>query len=336
MNVPLISLIIPMYNAEKYIEQCISSIKSQIYQNLEVIIINDGCKDNTLEFCVKYINNDARFKIYSTDNCGAASARNYGLRKSNGEYIVFADADDYFYPDYISYLFELISRYHADMACCGCYKMWDTEKIPNFDSDNLHEIVFNRTTALEDYFYRKHIRPYPYLKLYKKQVIENVVFPTNVKYGEDAIFTFKALQGCSKVVYGSKVLYIYYQHSGSIMHNYINCMEVQESWKCHMEVLQLINEHEKEIISAAYSKYFILAIDFSCRLRKDKSNGMLKKDLLEYIKNADGIVLKDKKCKTFNRLLAALSCISPKMMIRLCGLYTDMKNLLKFETRQSV
>lgn len=337
MEGELISVIIPIFNGEKYIEGLVKALQAQTYSNLEIIMVDDGSRDNTLDLCHKYTCGDSRFNIYTKENAGASMARNYGLDKANGEFIAFIDADDYIFPDYFNYLYSLIIKYNAEMSCCGYYKMWDSERERVFDNKNFCDRVFERRDEiLKDLLYRKNITGYPYLKLYKKDVLNNIKFPAGIIYGEDAIFTFEALKACKKVVYGSRILYIYYQHSASSTH-VVNCGQYKKSWKIHVDkILNYAQEEDPAILNAAYAKCFILAIDYCCRIWSDSVSKDLKKELLTYIKFADKIVLHDKECKKFNRVLALISCINPYIMIGVCILYNCIKKLLKFETRKSV
>ena len=115
-NNPLISVIIPAYNVEKYINRCIESIIYQDYKNIEVIIINDGSTDNTREICEQYIKQDKRIRLINTENRGAGSARNTGIENANGKYFSFIDADDFICEHYYSRLYEMIKNTKADIA----------------------------------------------------------------------------------------------------------------------------------------------------------------------------------------------------------------------------
>lgn len=332
----LISVIIPIYNGKEYIHNIANALTAQTYKNLEIIMVDDGSKDNSYELCKELAREDMRFVVYSKENGGASSARNYGLERAKGKYIGFIDVDDYIFPEYFEYLYSMLTKYQADMACCSYYKMWDSEKMPVFENDGKEIVFTKKEDTLKDLLYRKNITGYPVLKLYKSEILKNVKFPSNIIYGEDEIFTFQVLKECSKVVFGNKVLYIYYQHSTSSTH-VANCSQYENSWNIHMkEILNFAEEKNPEILKAAYAKCFILAIDYCCRIWKDQNSKEFKKKLLQYMKYADGIVLCDRECKTFNRLLALLSCINVHMMIQLCRLYSLIKKTFKFETRKSV
>lgn len=337
MQNDLVSIIIPVYNGEKYIEDCIKNLKEQTYRSFEAIFVNDGSKDNSLELLQKFTSGDPRMHVYSKENGGASSARNYGLKLAQGKYIGFIDVDDYIYPIYIEYLYMLITKYDTDMSCCGYYKMWDSEIFPEF-SNNDEIIQMNSVVAMKHLLYRRYITGYPVLKLYDANIIRGIRFPTDIAYGEDAIFTVEALQNCNRIVYGSRILYIYYQHVNSSSH-IVDYKKYRASWDIHKEkILNGTYILNNGLEAPARAKCFILATDYICRIWKSKEEEIcyLKKELFSYMKSVDTQVLKDKNCKKLNRILAFMCCISANGMIYACRLYNWFKRKIGFETRQSV
>lgn len=339
MNEQLVSIIIPIYNGEKYVEKLVDTLNKQVYKNLEIIIVNDGSTDQTEQLLKKMTLSDKKYYIYTKVNGGAASARNYGIERSTGKYIAFIDADDYIFPEYISYLYKLLIDNDADMSCCSYYKMWDSEAMPFFQEDD-EIIVFNNKEALLDMLYRKHIVGGPYLKLYCAEIVKKIDYPTDIVYGEDMIFTFNALKQCDCVVYGSKIKYIYYQHTTSVTHaKLINYSEYKKSWDKHKkEILEYAEKEEPQFSNAANAKCFILAIDYCCRIWKcqDKEARVFLKELREFMKRVDWEVFHDEKSKKLNKILALLSCIDNWLLIQICRIYINFKNTFKFETRKSV
>ena len=140
----MVSIIIPAYNAEKYIEQCIDSIISQTYKNIEVIIVNDGSTDNTLAICEKYAKEDKRIKIVKKKNEGVSKARNDGIKIATGKYIMFIDSDDYIDDDYIEIMHKNIVEKKADLVVSNYTrdKNGVKEKI-YFDLKNNDDIIMN-------------------------------------------------------------------------------------------------------------------------------------------------------------------------------------------------
>lgn len=114
---PLISVIIPVYNAAKYLEEALDSVAQQTYPSYEVLLIDDGCTDDSLAICEQFANRDDRFKVFQKPNGGVSSARNYGLDRANGQYVTFMDNDDYVYPDWLAYMAREIRG--CDMLICN-------------------------------------------------------------------------------------------------------------------------------------------------------------------------------------------------------------------------
>ena len=116
MQKPLISIIIPVYNAEKYLPNCLDSVINQTYKNLEIILVDDGSTDKSSEICDEYAQKDFRIKLIHKENGGVSSARNAGLALVSGDYIAWVDSDDFVAPDYIEYMYKLLKEYDADIS----------------------------------------------------------------------------------------------------------------------------------------------------------------------------------------------------------------------------
>ena len=338
MEKVLISVIVPIYNGANYLKGFVASMKAQTYKNLEIIFVDDGSIDNTVELCTIYIEGDNRFCILQKENGGAASARNYGLLKAQGEYIAFIDVDDYVFPEYINYLYCLIRKHGADMACCEYYRMWESEKIPIFNNE-YGELIFNRVEALENLLYKEKLNFYSCTKLYKKAVVEGVKFPEGMVYGEDQIFTLSVINRCNRIAYGNCILYIYWQRLSSVVHSTTDIKQCRRSWNLwHGRILEDIKQDKPELINAVQSLLFMSSIDTCCRIWRMKGDEQyrLKKELLDYIKQVDWSVLKDKKCKRVKRILAFISCINVSIMIMCCRLYMWLGRVMKFGMRHAV
>lgn len=117
----MISIIVPIYNVEQYLIQCLESILNQTCRDIEIILIDDGSQDCCGEICDEYARKDNRIKVYHTNNGGLAAARNYGIEKATGEYIGFADSDDWIEPDMFEVLLSQAEKHKAEIAICGCY-----------------------------------------------------------------------------------------------------------------------------------------------------------------------------------------------------------------------
>lgn len=203
-----ISIIIPVYNGEKYIKKCLDSIKSQTFQDYEVLIINDGSKDNTKKIIETYLEDD-RFKLYNRTNHGIGSSRNFGIEKSKGNYICFIDSDDYVHLNYLEKLYTKINSDKLDMVVCNYIEL--NEELNIEKKVKINE--FANTTINKNPELLLEINKSPWNKIYKKNIIKNIKFPENLKY-EDTEFLLKVMKN-AKIGYINEYLNYYIIHSNS-------------------------------------------------------------------------------------------------------------------------
>lgn len=213
----LISVIVPIYNTEKYLSQCLDSILSSTYQNLEIILIDNNSKDNSLNICYEYLKKDHRISIYQEYKPGVSAARNLGLRKSTGDYILFVDSDDYIESNHIASLYSAFCRTKADIIISGL-KEYDVEmKIlykPKFHFNQ--DYLLTNEQAISDMVYEHNFKGFPVAKLYKKSVLENIYFDENEKIGEDFSFNCMVIKNSHKICLISDSSYCYIRRSGTL------------------------------------------------------------------------------------------------------------------------
>ena len=192
----LISIIVPVYNSEKYLEKCIISLMNQTYSNIEIILINDGSTDDSIHLMNTYSKKDSRIRIINQSNTGVSGARNKGLLVSKGNRLLFVDSDDYIDSEYI----QKLSSSKSDFIMCS-YKTISSNKIIN--GETLEQIVYNNNILNEllkpEY---KKIIVVPYAKIFKKNIIldNNIKFDESMSYGEDTSFVFKYLCHCKNAI----------------------------------------------------------------------------------------------------------------------------------------
>lgn len=339
MTKELVSIVVPVYNCEKYLEKCLDSLMNQTYKNIEIILIDDGSQDSSASICDIYAEKYSNVCVFHKENGGASSARNMGIAKARGKYIGFIDADDYVYPTYIESLYTLIEEYAADISMCTCYKMNEKETIPqlskNLDEKNIE--CFTSEEAIEKLLYRKGIIGYPVVKLFRANEIKEKMFLENVVYGEDFIFIYNTIKSAKKIVLLRENLYIYIQHDNSITHQKVKVQSYQVSWEAYIDnIYARIIKEDQKLVPALSAKTMIYALDFYSRLINVNEAGELCRNLMVYIKQCCSIVLKDKKCKQFNRFLALMCCFSASFTGYLCSLFLRVKNILGIEVRKSL
>ena len=191
----MISVIIPIYNADKYIKRCVLSVANQSYQDIEIILVNDGSTDDSLSVCEYLAENDSRVKIVSQENGGVSKARNTGLGLANGEFVMFLDSDDYMLPDMCKVMLDTLHKRQADCIICGIKEtgngLWCPERNMDYKSMDTFkkDFIKHLTTELLSPCWNK---------IFKKDLITNL-FNEKISFGEDLIFSLQYFKNCSSI-----------------------------------------------------------------------------------------------------------------------------------------
>lgn len=250
----LISIIIPVYKVEKYLEKCIQSVINQTYENLQIILVDDGSPDNCGKICDEYAKKDHRIEVIHKSNGGLSDARNKGLEMAKGEYIGFVDSDDYIEADMYEVLYNLLKQYNADVSICNFYTV-SQGKISIKNADNgINE--YNRIEILKEILLDKNIQSYAWNKLYKKELFDEIKYPIGKKY-EDIGTTFYLLEKCNKVVVTGKSEYYYINRQDSIVNN-VTESTITDYIEVIMQRYDYIEENIKELSS--YNKDYLKRI----------------------------------------------------------------------------
>lgn len=209
-----VSVIVPVYNVEKYLDRCVESIIKQTYENLEIILVNDGSTDSSGNMCDNYALNDKRIKVIHKKNGGLSSARNAGIDSASGDYYCFVDSDDWIANNMIETLLNLCDKYEAEISACTFQKMLDSST--QIESENSPEIkTYTSKEALANMFYSGSIGWSAAYKLYRSDLFKNIRYPVG-RLMEDMGTTYKLYDICNKVVFINLPMYFYYIRSGSI------------------------------------------------------------------------------------------------------------------------
>lgn len=218
MNVNLITIIIPAYNVEKYIVDCLKSVSSQTYPNIEIIVINDGSTDATEELIKNCKQEDPRIRCISQKNAGLPAARNQGLKHANGEYIMFLDSDDWLEKQCCEVAIKTIKKYLADVVIFDYYKIIKNEKFP-YNSYSKEFIEFYKDRIDSPFVYDMRAIT-AWGKLYKTTSIKDIIFDESMKTAEDVDFNFRVYNHVHKVIYIQKYLLNYRILDSSAIHGY--------------------------------------------------------------------------------------------------------------------
>ncbi len=216
MNNDLISVIVPIYNVEKYLTECIESIINQTYKNIEILLINDGSTDNSGRICDEYSKKDERIKVIYKENGGLSEARNYGIDIANGEYIAFVDSDDYISDMFIENLYKAIIENNTEVSQCNFTKVTDTNEEIEKRGYNDKIKIKSGYEMIKDLYTNHWENIVAWNKLYSKKLFENLRYPVG-KIHEDEFTIYKILYVTKSVAIVEENLYKYRQNVNSIM-----------------------------------------------------------------------------------------------------------------------
>lgn len=211
---PTVSLVIPVYNVESYLERCLESVKNQTYKNIEIILVNDGSTDGSGEICKKFVNKEIRAKVIHQKNAGLSEARNTGLKYISGDFVMFVDSDDWLELDAVEFLLEQAIKQNADMVVGGVYR---TSDVVN------HQKSFHTSELLTQEEYAKRyfkiesqtIEYYVWNKLYRRKVVEGIEFPLGF-FAEDVPTTFRYILNSQTIVVTDKIVYNYFINNSGL------------------------------------------------------------------------------------------------------------------------
>lgn len=222
MKEALISIIVPVYNVEKYLEECIESIIHQTYKNLEIILVDDGATDHSGKMCDEFAKKDNRIKVIHKENGGLSDARNAGIEIATGEYIQFVDSDDCLNPKMCEILYEEIKQTNAEISLCSYYVWTNDEK--NTSATYTREI-YTPEQALQEFLLDQKVKAYAWNKMFKKSLFDTIRFPVKRVF-EDQLTIPILFAMASKIALNNIPLYYYRQREGSILHNQTKTLRI--------------------------------------------------------------------------------------------------------------
>lgn len=265
------SFIIPAYNAERVIKRCVKSIQKIQVRNLEIIVVNDGSVDNTKEYVQLLIKNDARIRLINIDNGGVSNARNIGVRNAVGKYILFCDADDFYFAKNFMLLDQLLDKNEIDVLHFGYCKNYRIIKFFSRYSFNTN-IIYKNADLNKEEFWENVIGGNDCLNVWhmvvKREIIKDINFDTNLKYGEDTLFVFNAMIQSESICFTDLSVYNYDVNTSGAIGN--------------IELKKLIKKI-KDIIESYQRQYFLL----------NEKNILFNKEFID--KRCFGMILGDVK-----------------------------------------
>lgn len=216
----MISVIIPVYNCGGYLPRCVESLQKQTYEDLQMILVDDGSTDDTPALCDSLAAADGRITVLHRPNGGVSSARNAGLAAAKGDYITFADADDYVNPDHVMNLYNAMQRHGCDVAICSYITESETKcsQPKSGESGGYNEVCYSHDSAVCELLAGGAVGGYVWNKLYRRELLEGVTFDGSIKILEDLLFNYNVFKNVSSAVFSEAKSYHYIQRGQSAMH----------------------------------------------------------------------------------------------------------------------
>ena len=285
----LISVVIPIYNVEKYLNKCIESIINQSYSNLEIILIDDGSKDTSGIMCDSYVLKDNRIKVIHKENGGLSDARNVGIEKEKGEYIVFIDSDDWIDEKMIEILYNVIKKNNSDISICDYFLAY-SEEIQT-QKEDIEIINLSNIEALKK-IYDKDLGVcmiVAWNKLYKRNLFKDDIRYPYGKIHEDEFTTYKLLYKAEKISYTNQKMYYYRQRENSITSSFnkkrLDCLEAFDERTKYMKYIVKNESLYKETLREYYGLIIVMYFKYEKFYSNDKKTlKELKKKALKIFK----------------------------------------------------
>lgn len=325
MDMPLISVIVPVYKAEPYLTRCVDSIRNQTYTNLEIILVDDGSPDRCGELCDTFAEEDARIRVFHKENGGQSSARNMGLDHMRGEYVAFVDSDDWIEPDTYQHLYALITQYGGQIACCGIQNNYSDGTVTYYNGEypqNKEVRVYSTIAALGESLRNEKITYSPCDKLYHKEIFASLRMRVGTIY-EDMEIIPKCIERAATIVYDPIPLYHYFMTAESTIRGKFHLnrfAEADVAW----EKLEDYQIRYPELYDKAYGSYISVCLNIiykswgepSCDQRRDlliqQLRAKLPKTAIAALRKKDKLKLK-------------LLRIHPSLFVLAMGFYEKMK-----------
>lgn len=323
----VISVIVPVYNVDHYLRNCLNSILNQSYKNIEVILVDDGSTDTSGLICDEYAGIDTRIKVIHKKNEGVSSARNVGVDNASGNYIAFVDSDDYILNDYLEYLYKLQKKTNADISCCNFEFIYENTAMIKTKKQEENILEFDSKNALINLLYQKEIDTSLWGKLFESKHVKKHKFPEHKIFEDLAVF-YKIVMESDKIVYSNLKKYMYLQRDNSIISANFNSSK--------LDIIQVVENMCSDILNVYPDIYLatesrILNMDFYLLRIIDKKNYReiylnLKNDVKRRRKN----VLNDKNIKKKTKIAIYISYINVGCVKILYNFLVKMKIMKKY------
>lgn len=320
----LISIVIPVYNVEPYLRQCLDSVTGQSYDNIEIILVDDGSTDKSGLICEEYASYDRRIRVVHKENGGLSDARNLGLELCSGKYVTFIDSDDFVARNYVEELYRILTESGAEISVCD-YKEFYTEQEPDQCSDEDTKIVFDRMQALEQIYGKYCVQmTTAWGKLYKVELFDTIRFPVG-RVHEDVFVAHRLLYKASKVAFTTQKLYFYRKRRDSITGG---GFKPKNRLDALLAITERANFFEQEGLSNLSEKTYKWLLSYGvetyvlAKKESEENEELFKGKLLEI-----SMLVQRKSASRFVRLAARMAYSFPRFTYSLLKIRSSLKSL---------
>lgn len=248
-----LSIVIPVYNSGRYLNDTLNSVFSQNYKNIEVIVVNDGSTDNSQKILDKWKKQDKRLHVINQDNEGVTSARLKGINKASGDFITFIDGDDLVSNNMYSVLMKYVESGNYDIVHCGFEMFFISKRLKKFYGTGVIKIQ-DRYTGVKDLIEGKFVEPGMWNKIYKKSLFNNLKIDTSIKYNEDLLMNYYLFSKSEKSLFIDLCYYKYRVHEDSVSHRPLTIKRIQDPISVKRIIVENISPDLANIAKAAYIK----------------------------------------------------------------------------------
>ena len=318
---PVVSIIVPVYNIEQYLDECIRSLVQQTYQNIEIILVDDGSTDASSDICDSYAKKYKDVKVRHQKNKGVSSARNAGIKAAKGEWIIFADGDDEMSSDAVDTLVNTAIKTEADCVSGNFVSYSDSHAVSVVSTSPEKIVLVDREEALKNLLYQRQIANAPFAKLYKADCIRKVRFSESITAAEDLQFNYFALKNVQKVAIIDTIVYLYRRREGSAINasftrKRMSGLEATES------IMQDVKQNNR-LMLAAKNRFFMEAVFIGIQILFSSVYKKEYKRCKAIIKRYCIDVARDRESPLAYRLIAVVAIINVDialMVVRLRSL----------------
>ncbi|MCM3763514.1 glycosyltransferase [Neobacillus niacini] len=318
---PKISIIVPVFNVENFIDDCIKSILGQKFSDFELILVNDGSTDHSGHVCDEYAKKDNRIIVIHKENGGQSSARNKGIEAAKGDYLGFVDSDDWIDHDMYNVLYTKAIETDSDIAACN-FIQYDRKADSHLYSMNTSDQLFDRSAAMHELYLNERLSFSPCNKIYKRQLLNGIWFKEGYIL-EDMDFAYRIMNEAKRIFYTGQALYHYRYNEKSTMRKTFSKKRLDE-YEVRKDMYLFYLQNYPEIANEVYAEWFLTGLMLYINIEKYFQS---EKNRYQYLIDVDRKKLRALLSKeSYNRkkkILLAAAVISPKILVRFYRIYWD-------------